>query len=129
MLRTNRGDKFSLAYGPERVVKRAQPWLLAEQFQVLQATSISPLSRHRPGLGALRCISLGQYVDMLRYDADRLAVVCALDRRVFQYRQASIAILNSWVAQSADLLQAGRSPCVSFPPPCWPSTLANGLRN
>ena len=49
-LRTNRGDKFSLACGPERVVKRAQPWHLAEEFQVLEATDTSPFSRHQPGL-------------------------------------------------------------------------------
>ena len=95
-----------------------------------------PTLRHSLVIGqawrALCCISLAENVDILRYHAGRLAVVCALDRDLLQYRQASIAILNSWVAQSADSLPAARSPCVSYPPPCWPSTPANGrlrLRN
>jgi hypothetical protein len=51
-----------------------------------------------------------------------LAVVCALDRHVSQYRQASsfAAILDSLVAQSAGSLQAGRPGNlyqISSPPP------------
>jgi len=47
----------------------------------------------------------------LLFGADRLAVVCAFDRHVFQYSQAGIETLQFSVAQSAESLQAGRFPC------------------
>lgn len=109
-LRTIRGDKSRLACGPERVVKRAQP--LAVGSAVSSPTSDKQFD-YSLVIGqakrALCRISPQQYVDIAIYWADRLAVVCALDRHVFQYRQASsLTILIVLVAQSANSLQAGR---------------------
>jgi hypothetical protein len=89
-LRTNRGDKSRLACGPERVVKRAQP--LAVGSAVSSHTSDKQFDYSLvigQAKGALCRISPQRYVDMTIYRADRLALVCALGRHVFQYRQAS----------------------------------------
>ena len=132
-LRTNRGDKFSRACGPERVVKRAQP--LAVGSAVSSPTSdkqfdiLSSSARLGERFFVYRRDSMSAYCYMVLIDRPwfvlLIGMYSSIGRPVFSHSNSRLHGQRS----RCKLVQ-GSLPlpgvCITFPPLCWPSRPANG---